>query len=292
MPSKPYPSSPENIDAWCKKHHFRLQEGRKRFVSFLILQCFDLSPILSRSLVFKGGNALRFVYQNPRSTIDLDFTVVNNCLERNIDKLRKSIDQSLLFANRRYNIRARAQKIEARPKSPDATHPTYLVKVGYQFWNEKYFNNILQGKNVSSTIPLDISFADLICDSQIMDLQDNGHGHLRVGTLEDILAEKLRSLLQQPIRNRNRKQDVFDLARLFQVARDQIDLGKLSDFLMRKCHERDIDARKQKFDQTVREMASIDYERLKESIPENEFIPFDLAWDTVRKMVDQLTIPD
>jgi len=292
MPSKPYPSSPENIDTWCDKYHFPRQEGQKRFVSFLILQSFDASPILSKSLVFKGGNALRFVYQNSRSTIDLDFTVVNNCLKRSVEELRKSIDNSLLLANRRYNVRARTQKIEARPKSANATHPTYLVKVGYQFFNEKYFNQILQGKDVSSIIPLDISFADLICESQILDLQDNGKGHLRVGTLEDILAEKLRSLLQQPIRNRNRKQDVFDLARLFQVARDQIDLLKVSDFLMRKCNERDIDARKQKFDQTVREMASIDYERLKESVPENEFIPFDQAWKTVRKMVELLTIPD
>jgi hypothetical protein len=37
-------------------------------------------------------------------------------------------------------------------------------------------------------------------------------GTLRIATLEDIVGEKLRAILQQPVRNHSRAQDVFDIA--------------------------------------------------------------------------------
>lgn len=40
---------------------------------------------------------------------------------------------------------------------------------------------------------------------------------LRVSTAEDIVAEKLRALLQQALRNRTRRQDLLDIAALLRA---------------------------------------------------------------------------
>ena len=69
------PVSPESISEWCRLRNIPIHEGRQRFMELIILACISNNRTLSSGLVFKGGNALRFVYQNPRSTIDLDFTV-------------------------------------------------------------------------------------------------------------------------------------------------------------------------------------------------------------------------
>ena len=181
-----YPSSEDQIKAWCEEYQIPLQEGHKRFASFVILQCFAASPRLSQGLVFKGGNALRFIYKNPRSTVDLDFSVLDDCLDRNVELFRQTLDKSLLLAKSMYDIHAKTQSIKPNPKpkphNPEATHPTYEVKVGYQFRNEKYYNRVLLDKKVASVIPLDISFSDVICDSIMCDLPGGKKGKLRVGT--------------------------------------------------------------------------------------------------------------
>ena len=43
-----------------------------------MLSCIASDSELSKSIVFKGGNALRFFYESPRSTIDLDFSIDTN----------------------------------------------------------------------------------------------------------------------------------------------------------------------------------------------------------------------
>lgn len=51
-----------------------VNEGRVRFAQYAILRAIAYSDRLSRILVFKGGNALDFVWHPNRSTQDLDFS--------------------------------------------------------------------------------------------------------------------------------------------------------------------------------------------------------------------------
>jgi predicted nucleotidyltransferase component of viral defense system len=106
--------------------------------------------------------------------------------------------------------------------------------------------------------------------------------------LEDIIAEKLRALLQQPIRHRNRWQDVFDIARIVLHPEAQLDIDKVSTFFVRKCQHRDIQPHKSSFDENVRGLAEVDYDkRLRIQAPDN-YIPFDDAWNAVLGMVRRL----
>lgn len=282
------PVSADTISEWCRQRNIPIHEGRQRFMEFVILVCISNNRTLSSGLVFKGGNALRFVYQNPRSTIDLDFTVTANDIPDNVDDLRQLFNQALRWAERRYNVKAKCQSIKRNP--PLGTRPTYGVRIGYQFQTDRYFSSF-EDRNVSTVIPLEISFFDLVCENTLYTPERTLDSTIRVCTLEDIVAEKLRALLQQPIRNRFRWQDVYDLARIYRELQENLDFTKISEFFLKKCKIREITPMRSSFDERVREMAELDYEkRVLEQAP-SDIILFDEAWVMVKNLVDQLDLP-
>ncbi len=69
-----YPSTFDDIRGWARINAVDVNEARIRFAQYAILRAIASSRILSRILVFKGGNALDFVWQPNRSTLDLDFS--------------------------------------------------------------------------------------------------------------------------------------------------------------------------------------------------------------------------
>jgi hypothetical protein len=98
-------------------------------------------------------------------------------------------------------------------------------------------------------------------------------------------------LLQQPIRKRSRPQDVFDIASMIRQAGASLDVAKISDFLVQKAAARDIQPRKDSFDDTVRALAIEGYEaQIGPNTP--DFITFDEAWSLVLEFVSKLRIPD
>jgi len=110
--------------------------------------------------------------------------------------------------------------------------------------------------------------------------------------LEDIIAEKLRALLQQTIRDRNRPQDVYDIARYWQEPNADLDTAKISDYLKRKSNLRDIAVTKSSFDASVCEKAAFDYEKRIMDQASSHFLSFDDAWTNVLDLVKSLDIPD
>jgi predicted nucleotidyltransferase component of viral defense system len=238
-------------------------------------------------MVLKGGNALRFAFQSPRSTKDLDFTVAGNEIPDDTERLRSLLNDALRFAERRFRVKAKCQHVERKPRpNPGSTRPTYSVSVAYQFEADRYFHNFEERNNISTVIPVEVSFNDRICETCVW----TGVSSVQVSSLEDILAEKLRSLLQQRTRNRNRCQDVYDIAKY--VRQHTIDRDKIGRFLVEKAIIREIDARKSSFDDVIRAMAFEDYDtRIREEAPD-DFIPFDDAWQDVVSLVQSLNIPD
>jgi len=51
-----------------------ISEARQRFAQYAVLRAVASPARLSELLVFKGGDALDFVWSPNRSTIDLDFS--------------------------------------------------------------------------------------------------------------------------------------------------------------------------------------------------------------------------
>ena len=285
MTVHPYPTSVAEISPWSRENKTTTLEAGIRFMEFVVLTCIASNRTTERGLVFKGGNALRFAYQSPRSTKDLDFSVAGDDVPDDGDRIRSLFDDALRYAERRFNVKAKCQRVKRNPPGLQATRPTYGITVGYQFPNDAYFQSF-DNRIVPTVIPIEVSFNDLVCET----CPWAGVETLRVCSLEDILAEKLRSLLQQKTRNRTRYQDVYDIAGA--VRKSVVDRGKIGDYLQQKSRVRGIDAKKSSFDDVIRQRAASEYEKhIHEQAP-HDFIPFEDAWQDVLSLVRSLDIPD
>ena len=112
-----------------------------------------------------------------------------------------------------------------------------------------------------------------------------------VSSLEDIVAEKLRALLQQQIRGRNRCQDVYDIC--ICIRRKNLDLSKIAKYLKNKSAIRGIEPQKSSFNENIRDRAAIDYNnRIRNEVPKTIIPPFDEAWQEILSLVQKLDIPD
>lgn len=284
-----YPTSIEEIAAWQRANRTTREEARRRLVQFVVLSAISSSPALVQRLAFKGGNALRFVHGNPRSTVDLDFTAEGDFPD-DAREITDLIDAALKSTLGRLRVKARCQSIRRKPPGADKTLPTYLIKVSFQFPGDRYYQNFEERRPIPEVIELEISLNDVVCETIPWRPVPSGRP-LRSCSLEDQIAEKLRALLQQVPRNRSRPQDVFDIASRMRAHGESLDLGKVSEFLLRKSEGRIPPPRKGSFDAEVRRRAEAGYQD--EIRPQtSEFIPFDEAWTEVIELVGRLSIPE
>jgi predicted nucleotidyltransferase component of viral defense system len=70
-----YPVSFDDMRLWAGAAGVTVDEARIRFAQYAVLSSIAAVRPLREGLVFKGGNALDFVWQPNRSTVDLDFSV-------------------------------------------------------------------------------------------------------------------------------------------------------------------------------------------------------------------------
>ena len=289
MEAGSYPTSIAELAAWQRQRGTTTEEARRRLVQFVILVSMSSSAALRSRVALKGGNALQLLHGNQRSTLDLDFSAEGGFPD-NLDEIKRLMDAALKTAKQRYQVKARCQSIRRKPPGHDKTMPTYSIKVCFQFPSDKHYQNFEERKSFPEVVEIEISLNDVLCETDECELHPSATP-VRVCTLDDIIAEKLRALLQQVPRNRSRPQDVFDIASMARRHGDTIDLGKVSAFLLRKSEAREIVATKSAFDESVRQRAAVTYED--EIRPfTTEFIPFDEAWEEVLRLVARLSIPD
>jgi predicted nucleotidyltransferase component of viral defense system len=203
--------------------------------------------------------------------------------------IRRRLDVGLRAITPRLLIKARAQRVARKPPSPEKTRPTYEVTVAHAMPGDRFYKSFdFDTRPVPTVVQVEITLNDLVCDAVPRRLAPDGR-ELLVSTLEDIIAEKLRALLQQQIRNRSRPQDVYDVARAVRRGID-LDLAKISEFLIRKAVIREIHPRKSLFNDTVKSLAQTGYDTL---LPgdASEFLTFDEAWSCVLDLVRRLDIP-
>lgn len=244
-----------------------------------------------QSFILKGGNALRFAHGGNRSTIDLDFTAARETLDDDAEVIRERLNGAFQNAESRFQIRLRCQRVIRRPKVGRGTHPTYDIGVGFQFPNDRYYADFADKnttRSVPTVIPVEVSINDLVCETENYSPWAGSKSSLLVCSLDDILAEKLRSLLQQPIRHRNREQDVYDCASFLRSSRSSINIDKVYLFLIQKCAARKITPVAASFDGQVREMARQNYQESIRRQTGKNFIPFDEAWREVVNFIGDM----
>lgn len=261
----------------------------------MILRAIASSRTLRELLVFKGGNALDFIWSPNRSTRDLDFSVdmaklnTKDLLETELESL---LSRSLSRTGRELGVIAAVHSVRRQPPREDMTWATYTARVGYALLDDKWNRTRLEeGQPSTLVVPVEISINEAIGDDYSLELE--GTEALRVSTPEDIVAEKLRAFLQQKkeLRNRRRPQDLLDIAHLSRSSKS-LDIDKVSHFLLKKAAARDVPVSKAAFqDNELTERARYGYDSLRDTV-RKDFILFDEALGLLYEFVEQLKIPE
>ena len=194
----------------------------ERQVTEIFLTALALSPPFSEKLYLKGGLLMGVVYKSPRLTADLDLTAALEP-DPNIDEtMQRALDLAFPRAAALLgypDIQCRVQTIKRRPR-PDffeeASFPALKLSIGYARRDSRQAEH-LKDRRSPNTLQADISFNEPVHAVQVIRLGTNG-STIRAYSLTDLIAEKLRALLQQEGRNRYRRQDIYDLALLIETS--------------------------------------------------------------------------
>lgn len=288
-----YPTTFEQTRDWAKANNVSIAEARRRFVQFAILCAIAESPPLRESIVLKGGNALDFVWSSNRSTLDLDFSFDASLatFALNSETLESHLQIGLDAISEPFGILFSVHRIRQQPPGADRTFFTLEARIGYALADEPSLRRrILAGDSSPNVVPLEVSVNEPICGVDLHQF-DPAFAPLRVSTIEDIVAEKLRALLQQPVRNRTRRQDLLDIAVMLE-RNSTLDCAKVARFMMAKAVSRNVPISKVAFhDPEIAMRARQGYDELS-GTTRRVFIPFDEALALLLGFVDQLDIPE
>jgi hypothetical protein len=125
--------------------------------------------------------------------------------------LRDGLSHALIPVAAMLDLTLAVQRFAQQPPgNPAKPFITYGGTVGYALPDQRPLAGRMRaGLPSPQAIPFDISLNEIVCAAESVIL--GGSPPLRVGTAEDIVAEKLRALLQQSPRNRTRRQDMLGL---------------------------------------------------------------------------------
>ena len=273
-----------NIAAWVAL----ASPNRRAFreAVHVTLSAIGSSRELSSQMIMKGGILLAIRYQNSRFTRDIDFSTREKYATGKEDRIATTIREALIVTGERlgYDTVCRLQGHELRPpQAREPTFPTLKMKVGYASQsNHRAFARLRAGAS-ADLVELDFSFNEAVLHVDQISLSDGGE--LIVYSFLNVVAEKFRSLIQQPTRNRNRRQDVYDLHYvLTRCAKFTDDERRdLLLTLIQSCEEREVSATQSTLDApAIRSMAEAEYATLADDI-EGSLPNFDEAFAIVRE---------
>jgi len=186
----------------------------KDYVLTELLKALSQMPELKEMLIFKGGTALRKVYfPHWRYSEDLDFTVRHDIAKEEVKQVLETW----------YGQVEQASQIQLTTKM--------LYKLdGYARVRTQFLGPLAY----PGMIYMDLSFDEPLClDPEyrrvLTDPFGNEERKVLVYPLEELLAEKMRSLLE-----RGKSRDYYDVWRLLKEHSSQLDFGLLGMVLPRK----------------------------------------------------------
>ena len=236
---------------------------------------------------------MNLLYESPRMTQDVDFTTTlpqegfTDSFEQAIEKQMAVAAADLGYVSQRFRV----QSMVFEPPG-DRSWPTLRVKIGLAKKGTGQEKRLDKG-TAANVLKIDISFNEEVHDWQkivVADGQENTT--LLAYSIYQQIAEKLRAIIQQPVRNRYRRQDIFDIARIAAHRTfDDMEKRQIFDLFMKKSLEREI--------QPTREMISHPelYTRSKEHYHQlsmdsgNTALDFDRDFEIVRQFYLDLPWP-
>lgn len=257
-----------DVRAWVEAAKTDLVRYRDRQVTEIVLASIGVAPNLKKALVLKGGAVMALAFKSERVTGDVDFSADADpeaFAQLVVEELNALLPKAAI--NLGYiDLLCRVQSVKKMPKAKNFEEydfPALLVRIGSAVRGSGEEKRLDAGQAIR-VLDMEISFRDQVYAFQELSLTDAGVA-VRAFTLHELIAEKFRALLQQPIRNRYRRQDVYDIAFLADTnTLGSDDRAKILATLIDKCRTRSIEPNIASIDHPeIVERARADWDTLK-----------------------------
>lgn len=161
----------------------------------------------------KGGMLMSLRYASRRYTKDVDFSVEATPQDLPPAQIMAwmSVHLAAMMEVLDVGVDARIQAHELRPPGADRSFPTLHITVGWARLGSPDMNRLQRGQS-ARVLKVDLSYNERMLHLETV-FRDE-HAEIFAYAVEDLVAEKVRALIQQAQRGRERRQDVYDLSLL------------------------------------------------------------------------------
>ncbi len=256
-----------------------------------ILTAISGNSDLQTDMIMKGGILLALSYESTRFTKDIDFSTATKTKDFDADRFRAQFEGALLGAVEQleYGLDCLMQSCRQEPPGEDRTFPTIQMKVGYADKGNARAHRRLMAKNSSQVVQVDYSLNEPTGDTELFEIEDGKS--IRTYSFHDLVGEKFRAHLQQEVRNRIRRQDVYDLYFLlnnYPLKDDALTKLQILKSLKEKAAARDlaVDRESMQNPEIIRR-SEAEYHQLKAEI-EGELPPFNEVYAAVSAYYEEL----
>jgi predicted nucleotidyltransferase component of viral defense system len=279
-----------DLTAWVDEE--RLPERKSfRQAVHLVLRAIAQSPNLSAIMIMKGGLLLALRYHSSRFTRDIDFSTSQRLQEFDVPMLLTGIAQALasVSADNEHAIALRLQSHEIKPPNrPGVNFPTLQMRIGYASRLEPRSLKRLEAAGSTQVVQVDYSFNEWASG---IEQQEVDGGHLLMYPFHDLVAEKLRSVLQQPIRGqgRPRYQDIYDLFLLLDTTVQADDKAIILAKLFESSRDRHVSVHKEALrDDQVIKLSREQYATVLPGLVSGPLPEFEVAYAVVQEFFETL----
>lgn len=215
-----------------KEWNVRFDIVEKDFCIGWLLKGVAEEPLFKKYLIFKGGTALKKCYfREHRFSEDLDFTALN-------ELSREKLDSTFSDLCKRVSNESGCefQLISLKQSREIPEEEAYEARVS--------FRGPSAPQNIKPVIKIDLTFYEQIVlpplsKTIIHPYSDVFRASVLVYPLEEIVAEKLRAILQQ--KNRvPRPRDFYDVWRLAKVYRGKMRRSEIKEIFLAKCRFKNV----------------------------------------------------
>ena len=267
-----------DIAAWMLQVRADPEKHRHRQAVHIVMQA-----VASQWPQFhlKGGLLMTLVYGSRRMTTDIDFSAsgpAEERLDRTIkDTLNAALEAAALDLTYPFTT-VRVHNVTVLPENCDlaeARHPALKIKIRTATRRERRNPTL-------NYLSVDISFKECIGSRDLIVV--HGGPTLAAYSLEDLVAEKYRAVLQQAIRKRNRRQDVYDLHHLITTCSfDELHRERILRFMKDTCASQGIEISRNSLDDPdIRQRSGKRWDTLESDTADVILPSFDLCFDTAR----------
>jgi hypothetical protein len=241
-------------------------------------------------MVMKGGILLALGYSSTRFTRDIDFSTDQCPADFDIEGFIAKFDEALVGATERtsYDIDCRIQRWKKKPPREEDTFPTLEISVGYASHSNRGAHRRLERGESPHVVRVDFSLNEPRGGPVLLEI---GEGQtIQVYSFVDLVAEKLRAVLQQEVRNRTRRQDIYDLYILLSnsdVTNEELK-SKILYSLKEKAAARNLEVNRNSMQyHEIYRRSHREYDLLVHEV-EGPLPEFDVAYDLVRTFYESL----